>query len=38
MTIVAAVMFPLVLLYQGWSYWVFRARLNTPDALAERPS
>jgi len=30
MTVVAAVMFPVVLLYQGWSYWVFRARLNTP--------
>jgi cytochrome d ubiquinol oxidase subunit II len=30
MTVVAAVMFPVVLLYQGWSYWVFRARLRTP--------
>jgi cytochrome bd ubiquinol oxidase subunit II len=29
-TVVAAVMFPVVLLYQGWSYWVFRARINTP--------
>jgi cytochrome d ubiquinol oxidase subunit II len=29
MTVVAAVMFPVVLLYQGWSYWVFRARINT---------
>ena len=25
MTIVAAVMVPLVLLYQGWTYYVFRA-------------
>jgi cytochrome bd ubiquinol oxidase subunit II len=31
-TVVAAVMLPLVLLYQGWSYHVFRARLG-----AERP-
>jgi cytochrome bd ubiquinol oxidase subunit II len=27
-TVVAAVMLPLVLLYQGWSYHVFRARLG----------
>ena len=30
MTIVAAVFVPLVLLYQGWTYWVFRARVRTP--------
>jgi cytochrome d ubiquinol oxidase subunit II len=30
MTIVAAVMVPLVLLYQGWTYYVFRARVRTP--------
>ena len=28
MTIVAVVMTPIVLLYQGWSYWVFRKRIN----------
>jgi cytochrome d ubiquinol oxidase subunit II len=28
MTVVAVVVTPLVLLYQGWSYWVFRARLS----------
>jgi cytochrome d ubiquinol oxidase subunit II len=28
MTVVAVVVTPLVLLYQGWSYWVFRARLT----------
>jgi cytochrome d ubiquinol oxidase subunit II len=28
MTIVAAVMTPLVLVYQAWSYWVFRKRIN----------
>jgi len=30
MTIIAAVMVPLVLLYQGWSYYVFRARVVGP--------
>ena len=30
MTIVAVVMFPIVLLYQGWNYWVFRSRVSTP--------
>lgn len=29
MTVVAAVMTPIVLLYQGWTYWVFRKRLGT---------
>jgi len=28
MTIVAVVMTPIVLLYQGWTYWVFRARIS----------
>jgi cytochrome d ubiquinol oxidase subunit II len=35
MTIVTAIGLPLVLLYQGWSYWVFRRRLaehHIPDA------
>lgn len=36
MTYVAVVMTPLVLIYQGWTYWVFRKRLSsssipTPD-------
>ena len=30
MTIVAVVLFPVVLLYQGWSFHVFRARLAGP--------
>jgi cytochrome d ubiquinol oxidase subunit II len=30
MTIVAAIFTPLVLAYQGWSYWVFRKRLIRP--------
>jgi cytochrome bd ubiquinol oxidase subunit II len=42
LTIVAAIFLPLVLLYQGWSYHVFRARLGGEevegpvDALARR--
>ena len=28
MTIVALVFTPIVLVYQGWTYWVFRARLR----------
>ncbi|GAA1846458.1 cytochrome d ubiquinol oxidase subunit II [Asanoa iriomotensis] len=28
MTVVAGVFLPLVLLYQGWTYWVFRRRLT----------
>ena len=31
MTVVAAVFLPLVLLYQGWSYHVFRLRLTLAD-------
>ena len=30
MTIVALIFTPLVLVYQGWSYWVFRGRLSRP--------
>ena len=28
MTVVALVFTPVVLLYQGWTYWVFRQRLG----------
>jgi cytochrome d ubiquinol oxidase subunit II len=31
MTVVAVVLTPIVLLYQGWTYWVFRARLGRED-------
>jgi cytochrome d ubiquinol oxidase subunit II len=31
MTVVAIVFVPIVLLYQGWSYWVFRHRLGRSD-------
>ena len=30
MTVVALIFTPLVLVYQGWSYWVFRARIRRP--------
>jgi cytochrome bd ubiquinol oxidase subunit II len=30
MTVVAVVFLPLVFLYQGWAYVVFRHRLTTP--------
>jgi cytochrome d ubiquinol oxidase subunit II len=28
MTVVALIMTPLVLVYQGWTYWVFRKRIS----------
>jgi cytochrome d ubiquinol oxidase subunit II len=40
MTIVAVVCFPIVLLYQGWSFHVFRARVKAPpqDAADQSPA
>jgi cytochrome d ubiquinol oxidase subunit II len=38
MTIVAVIFFPVVLLYQGWSFHVFRARVKTPPEKAEPPA
>ncbi len=39
MTVVAAIFVPFVLLYQGWTYWVFRRRLTRPpEARAARPA
>jgi len=35
MTVVAVVFTPLVLLYQGWTYWVFRKRVATPSTPAK---
>ena len=42
MTVVALVMTPVVLLYQGWTYWVFRERIMpgqipTPSFAMPRP-
>ena len=31
MTIVALIFTPIVLLYQGWTYWVFRKRIAAPS-------
>lgn len=33
MTIVALVFVPIVLIYQGWSYWVFRKRITAESRL-----
>jgi cytochrome d ubiquinol oxidase subunit II len=33
MTIVALVLVPIVLIYQGWSYWVFRERIGRESTL-----
>jgi cytochrome bd ubiquinol oxidase subunit II len=30
MTVVALIFLPLVLAYQGWTYWVFRKRVMSP--------
>jgi cytochrome d ubiquinol oxidase subunit II len=30
MTVTAVILIPAVLLYQGWSFHVFRRRLTTP--------
>ena len=34
MTVAAAVLFPVVLAYQGWTYYVFRRRVGGPDDTA----
>jgi cytochrome d ubiquinol oxidase subunit II len=33
MSIVALIFVPIVLLYQGWSYWIFRKRISEADVL-----
>lgn len=35
MTIIAAIFTPLVVLYQGWTYWVFRRRLSVHHIPSE---
>jgi cytochrome d ubiquinol oxidase subunit II len=37
MTVVALVVLPVVLLYQGWSYYVFRARVTGEDVELPEP-
>jgi cytochrome d ubiquinol oxidase subunit II len=36
MTVIVAIFLPVVLLYQGWTYHVFRARIRT-DTSSSRP-
>jgi cytochrome bd ubiquinol oxidase subunit II len=38
MTIVVVIFLPLVLAYQGWSFYVFRARVKAPPEQADRPA
>ncbi|WP_354641649.1 cytochrome d ubiquinol oxidase subunit II [Kitasatospora camelliae] len=38
MTVVAAVFTPIVLLYQGWTYWVFRKRIGVQHIPAAAPA
>ena len=42
MTVIALVLLPIVLAYQGWTYYVFRRRISDqsfrPDASPHRPS
>jgi cytochrome d ubiquinol oxidase subunit II len=38
MTVVAVVFVPVVLLYQGWTFVVFRRRLAAPPADSTEPS
>jgi cytochrome bd ubiquinol oxidase subunit II len=33
MSVVAAIFVPVVLLYQGWTYWVFRKRVSRDHAM-----
>jgi cytochrome d ubiquinol oxidase subunit II len=35
MTVVAVVTLPIVLIYQGWTYWVFRKRVAAPPTAVE---
>jgi len=38
MTVVTAVFLPFVLLYQGWSYWVFRKRITAAPTRLPAPA
>ena len=37
MTTVAVIFTPIVLVYQGWTYWVFRKRLTVDHIPAPPP-
>ncbi len=38
MTVVAVVLVPFVLLYQGWTYWVFRQRVSAQEPPGGQPA
>jgi cytochrome d ubiquinol oxidase subunit II len=35
MTVVAAIFVPVILVYQGWTYHVFRQRLGADEPMTE---
>ena len=35
MTVVAVIFTPIVLIYQGWTYWIFRKRVASPPVALE---
>jgi cytochrome bd ubiquinol oxidase subunit II len=37
MTVIACIFLPFVLLYQGWTYWVFRKRVSAPPQAPQAP-
>jgi cytochrome bd ubiquinol oxidase subunit II len=37
MTVIACIFLPFVLLYQGWTYWVFRKRVSAPPQTPQAP-
>ena len=36
MTVAALILMPVILLYEGWTYYVFRARLTGDEDVGER--
>ena len=38
MTVIACIFLPFVLLYQAWTYWVFRKRISVPGGTADSPA
>jgi len=38
MSVVAAIFLPFVLLYQAWTYWVFRKRIGASPARPAEPT
>lgn len=38
MTVVAMIFFPLISIYQGWSFHVFRSRVRAPSAQPDQPA